>query len=314
MVWETVTVDSPEVDLIKDSVNLDKIYYYALKHACNDWHGVDEDTTTSFFSDNRLLKIWNLYPEIRGPIVSNLILRISRWKDSAPDKVSETLLSNIKQIAKAMHLEMSDNISISWIQTRDLLERNGLLEASDDFKKILSRISENGQTSGLYSFWLKRYMKTLGKGSEEEFEKLYSSIKRAPGATEVRREILRKAIDKCALSEKLLKKIAKSAPISLRRTIVVKLSNQKAEANQILFYRDKTKYSWRSFTEDEFAKARKIVDNTESKLMLFTPVQDTEVQRNLIDSLEKENLVWVVPAVSALNISWLSSMLQSKMD
>ena len=43
---------------------------------------------------------------------------------------------------------------------------------------------------------------------------------------------------------------------------------------------------------------KKVVDRIEAKIMLFVDCTDREVVSNLLDSLSKDNLPWLMPAAS----------------
>jgi hypothetical protein len=211
---------------------------------------------------------------------------------------------------------MSDKKSdttAAWARINDALKSEGYPAVSHNYNDILKSLEDN-QVGEDYHFWVDRYIKTLTSDDEEAFEKLYFSIKRAPGATEVRRFILEAAINKEALSEKILSKIVKSAPISLRRSIVKKLCDQKAECGHILYYEDPSRRRWRNYSDKDFADARKKSDKLEAKLILFAPIQDYKIQSNLIESLDKDNLVWIVPAVSSIGRGYLADKLQRRMS
>lgn len=309
MNFENITVEAKEQSTNQYS---EEIYHYALSEACAGYHW-RSNVIEIFFTEGRILQIWNKYPEFRSDIFNNIILRFSRYSSDMGTLKSQSFKEDCKKIVEQIISDKKSNTTAGWARINDQLKSEGYPAVNYDYNDILKSL-ENNQVGEDYHFWLERYMKTLTSDDEEVFEELYFSIKRAPGATEVRRFILEAAINKEALSEKILSKIVKSAPISLRRSIVENLCSQKRECDNILYYEDPSRRKWRAFSDKDFDDARKKSDKLESKLILFAPIQDYQIQSNLVDSLKKDNLVWIVPAVSSLGRSYLTDRLQRKMS
>lgn len=305
-----ITVESEDVSL--DEAN-SEIYEFALKEACTGYHYYDGKIFSLFFTKNRLLKIWNLYPDLRYGILENVIMRSYSWQGKISKEDSLQMISNCKTICEKIVEDRAGDLSPEWAKTQDRMESLGYISVERDFLGNLEKLSEF-QTGETYNYWLHQYMNTLDSSNEQEFEDLYLSIKRAPGATDVRRVILNAALQKEALSEKILKKIVKSAPITLRRSIVRSLSDQKSSCQHILYYKHESRRQWSRYSKEDFEAAEEKAAKLESKLILFAPVQDVRIQSDLIKSLEKENLVWIVPAVSSLGRSYLSDNLQRRMS
>lgn len=306
---ENITVEAKE-----QSTNqyTEEIYHYALGEACAGYHW-RSNIIEIFFTEGRILQIWNKYPEFRNDIFNNIILRFSRYSRDMGIIKAESFKADCRKIVEQIISDKKSDTTAAWARINDALKAEGYPAVNYDYNDILKSLEDN-QVGEDYHFWADRYIKTLTSDDEEAFEKLYLSIKRAPGATDVRRFILEAAINKEALSEKILSKIVKSAPISLRRSIVEKLCSQKRECDNILYYEDPTKRKWRNFSDKDFADARKKSDKLEAKLILFAPIQDYQIQSNLVESLKKDNLVWIVPAVSSLGRSYLSDRLQRRMS
>ena len=302
------TVEYEDVSL--DETN-SKIYEFALREACTGYC-YDNNIFSLFFTRNRLLKIWNLYPDFRSAILQNVIMRPFSWKNSLSKEESDLLAANCKTICKKIEEDMEGDLSPEWAMTQDRLEDLGYISVERDFTGNLEKLSDN-QTGDAYRYWLDRYLTTLDSSNEQEFERLYLSIKRAKGATEIRRDILNAALRNEALSEKILKKIIKSSPITLRRSIVRSLADEKRSCQNILYYQDESRRNWVGYSDEDFKAAKEKAAKVESKLILFAPVQDSRIQGYLIDVLDKENLVWIVPAVSSIGRSYLSNNLQRRM-
>jgi len=314
MYFGDVTVEAKDVELNSFP---DEVYEYALVHACQEysyWNNNKTSVITSFFTGGRLLKIWNNYPNLRDSIFDNIVLRFSVVDRSLSAKNMVTERQDIRrscsEIAKKILESQSDNFSRHWVDKVDRMVGAGILSKSWDHKSILSSMEEYDEE---YMYWLKKYIKTLKQGDEKAFEELYFSVKRGKGATEVRDFILRKSLEYGALSNKILEKIAKSSPISLRRTIVQWLSADKHDLLNRLSYMKRNDYNG-GYTDEDFKDMQEKADAIDSKLILFAPIQDMNVQIKLVDVLSKDNLVWCVPAVSSLGSSWLSSRLEKNMS
>jgi len=313
--FDEINVDYKDVDLKTDT---DKVYYYALKNAVEEyyyWSDRNSGVIETFFTNGRLLKVWNKYPEFRSSIFDHYIMGYNRVARALGTKeLEEDIKGQCKAIAEKIFESKEGCYDSHWAGTAENLRRMGLGSVSWDYDEILSSLKDE-QTSESFSFWMNRYMASLEEGDEESFESLYLSIKRAKGATEVRESIIRTALAKNALSEKILNKIVKSAPITLRRAIVARLCDEKREVNNKIRYKNKPAETYRGgYSDEDFIGIEEKADALDAKLILFAPIVDMDLQRNLIDYLSKDNLVWVVPAVSQLRSSWLSERLEHKMS
>jgi len=313
--FDEINVDYKEVDLKTDT---DNVYYYALKNSVEEyyyWSDRNSGVIESFFTNGRLLKVWDKYPEFRSSIFDHYIMGYDRVARALGTKeLEEDIKGQCKAIAEKIFESKEGCYDSHWAGTAENLRRMGLGSVSWDYDEILSSLKDE-QTSESFSFWMNRYMASLEEGDEESFESLYLSIKRAKGATEVRESIIRTALAKNALSEKILNKIVKSAPITLRRAIVARLCDEKREVNNKIRYKNKPAETYRGgYSDEDFIGIEEKADALDAKLILFAPIVDMDLQRNLIDYLSKDNLVWVVPAVSQLRSSWLSERLEHKMS
>lgn len=313
--FDEISVDYKDVDLKSD---IDKVYYYALGNAVGEYYYYSDRKTgviEAFFTNGRLLKVWDKYPEFRSSIFDHYILCYNTVERALRTKeLEEDIKGQCKAIAEKILESKEGCYTRLWAGTAESLQRMGLGSISWDFDEILSSL-EGEQTSDDFRFWMIRYMDSLKDGDEESFESLYFSIKRAKGATEVRESIIQTALAKNALSEKILNKIVKSAPITLRRTIVAKLCDEKREVNNKIRHRTQRNNFYRGgYSDEDFIGIEEKADALDAKLILFAPVVDMDLQRNLIGNLNKDNLVWIVPAVSQLGSNWLSERLERKMS
>ena len=203
--FDEISVDYKDVDLKPDT---DKVYYYALKNAVEEYYYYSSSNNDcvieTFFTNGRLLKIWDKYPEFRSSIFEYYILGYNRVRRAlGTDALEKDIKGQCKAIAEKIFESKEGCYDRRWADTAENLQRMGLGSVSWDYDEILSSLKDE-QTSDSFGFWMNRYMASLEEGDEESFESLYFSIKRAKGATEVRESIIRTALAKNALSEKIL--------------------------------------------------------------------------------------------------------------
>ena len=267
----------------------------AISYALNDvldnacyWTGSRE--FAGFFSNNRLLAIWNEYPELREKILNKLVI---------PSKVPRSCLDadvytqQYKQIAKMVFAPIEKSLTLS--DSKLIFSLREVLNLNLDYLGSLKSLSESPNRAP-YDLWLKEGLKN--SLSEDFFNYAFFSVKRAPGSTDIKREIIFAAMERGCLSDSIVNKVVKSSPITLKRAIVKALSNEL----QTLKWGKKD------------PPAQKIMDKVESAIILFAPVQDMEIQDYLVETVSDDNLVWLVPAISMLGHHWVSSKLERRLD
>ena len=130
-------------DIIEQLIfNNSKIYEFALREACTGYC-YDNSIFSLFFTRNRLLKIWNLYPDFRSAILENVIMRPFSWKNSLSKEESDLLAANCKTICKKIEEDMEGNLSPEWAMTQDRLEDLGYISVERDFTGNLEKLSDN---------------------------------------------------------------------------------------------------------------------------------------------------------------------------
>lgn len=287
---------------------------YAVKHAIEDMSNyyVRPEEFASFFENGRLISIWNAFPEHRQTILDSFVIpRRIPW--NLDKDASSSMMEQYKAIAISVHDTVKDSYALSDSYMRVGL--SGILGINHDFKAICEHLIESEDPHNSLEYWRKI---GLDRSDDPEFfEFAYFSIKRAPGSTELKKEVINRASAKRALSSKIIEAIAKSSPITLKRSIVSQLCGELWDVRRdIKSIERKMIAKGLSVEEVEEMKSslKESVDKIQEKLILFAPVVDREVQRSLVDNVCKENLVWLVPAVSRLKGSWLSGRLESRME
>lgn len=154
---------------------------------------------------------------------------------------------------------------------------------------LTEKLSEEAEKTA--SSWMKAGLKH--SSDELFFDYAYDRIKRAPGSAKRKLEVVSCAMSKDALSDSLLRKIAKSSPKSIKRSVVSEL------ASSIRSER---------YSDEESEKAA----NMEKNIMLFVANDDRQILGELIDCLSTDNLPWLMPYVSSY--PYLARRLQYRLE
>jgi|TARA_R110001583_G_scaffold16234_30_gene66423 hypothetical protein len=259
----------------------------------------------SFLNKDNVYYFWNLYPSARPGIISKLSESIeyanSYWRSSAHfDKdFSESILREI-------YSEIPDDENKKNITLRHRISII-INEEIDCLKKIHKYKLMND--NDLYHIW---YRHGLRHSMDSKFfEFALSSVKRAPGSTKIKIDIINAAASNNAIGDNMIKTIAKRGTKTQKRTIVSHLSDTMCGMKRRL----PRVHGHAETSPDASAEqidAQKKIDLLESKLMMFVDCDDTDVVENLMLSLSKDNLPWLMPAAS--KNSYLSSRLQRMIE
>jgi len=257
------------------------------------WSG---EASKKIINDNTFGYIWNTFPLYRERLVSialNAAHGVS-YRDYAlspsfaKDWISKEyeILSNKEKLTAIeldAYLNMQPIADISYSYLDGLMSAN--IECDEEKCEIIKRHG-------------------LEKSRDPEFyDFLFESVPRKVGGTDVKYNILEKAYNNNSLSEKLIKKIAKSSPISLKRKIAQLLSGD------ILIKKGEI-YRNRHATLEEKEARQKNIDHSESLLMLFADVADYYVISSIIEIISKDNIPWIMPSVSKINRSYLTKRVE----
>lgn len=165
-------------------------------------------------------------------------------------------------------------------------------------------------SSGLAKIWLnagRRYSK-----DKELYEYWWKSIKRRPGASNEKLEVISNMSSNNVYSDDILAEVSKRGTKKIKRAMV---SNMSRDINEIRWDIKKIKTELGKDPENDLlkiklSKEQEKFDKIESALMLFADCDDREVISDMIDAVSKDNLTWLIPAAS--NHYYLSRRIESK--
>lgn len=265
---------------------------------CNGYYHPSNHQFSWLVNESTFDGIWNDYPQLRSGLVSFLIncSRHNTYYDSKPLVSGE--FSNKKLASIEASLRSKDD------DVSDLIRRTIIPAIYPDFNyksEIISMMESEGRKP-FYNAWIdlaSNYSK-----DEDLFEFLISNIKREEGATEIKINILNRAFANGVICESSIKKIANSAPISLKRTVVTGL------VSAIKQYRTEIRYKHHPVGQEKSVIEK--CDKVENLAMLFAGLNDRHILRELGVSLSVKNLPWILPA--AANYPWIVKEIQRRID
>lgn len=285
--------------------NKSDLIYFAVKYlttqmASSSFHCRNDNSYGWLITESNIEKLWNDLPEIRINLVRILINCYTRNASSvygshlllSPDFSSQKL----KQI-ESMLLNNEDDDSD---QIRRIIVP--VLYPNYDYKQEITRLSELGRSQLTINNWIE--LASNRSKDEELFEFLLSNIKRVEGATELKVNLLNKAFDNEVICEKYIKKIAVSAPISLKRAVVNGLCQVLGSC--------RSDYRLYNLTEEGKFQLQEKVDKIENLAMMFASLDDSFIIKQLGYNLSVKNLPWVLPA--AAKHPWIVQEIQRRID
>jgi len=273
------------------------------------YHGAaDRAKFDNIFGNDRLLKIWNQFPGLRGNLFKTIITKLSTDKSytysctKLPPDLSSIVRGQCEVIAMKIYKSIEDSFSPEASKIKLALET--ALDMNFDHLSIIKAIESDDPNSLSIDLWIQDGL--MRSHSSAFFDHVYFSVKREPGATDKKIEIIRRASISGSLSDKIILAIAKSAPISLKREVIRHLigvmSGELHTPAHVL-------------RKEIISDTDKIIlDEAESKAMLFAPIQDEEIQRLLLPAISTDNLVWLIPAISSMGNKWLSRDLENRLN
>ena len=281
----------------------DDFYKLALKRLFENIssNGRDSDNK-DVIGDHSFEFFWNEYPASRVSMIHDLCYSYSN------SEVSWRETRYTKEFSQLKLLEISKIIDESE-ESYDLQEKLRIvatLSMDYDFLKACYKYSLDPEKEGVYNAYSK-YALNHSK-DPELFDFLFSKIKRAPGSVKQKTYIIERAIENDALSPKLLGICAKRGTKNMKRTATGFLSSKMSDLKHSLRRYKRNEEAW----QDEISDVEKNIDVLEDKLMLFVDCDDATVVQNLMESLSKDNLPWLMPAAS--KHYYLNSRLQRMID
>jgi len=288
--------------LTLSEANKSDLINYSIKNIVTSmaraWHLCREDNVNSWLiNENTFDALWNYSTDLRQELIFILInCRISNKYGVTP--LMSTEFSNQK-LFQIENMIMNFEDSNSDIIRRIIVP---VIYPNFDYKSEIIRLSEIGRSQEIINHWID--LASNHSADEELFEFLLSSVKRAEGATEIRNNILTKAFNNRVVCNNYIKKVAASAPISIKRTVVQGLSFLIRELQSQVTY----PYS----TSQDTDQLKKKLDNAENLAIMFASLNDRHILKDLGASLSVKNLPWVLPA--AANIPWIAKDIQRRID
>tara|TARA_A200000159_G_C7338331_1_gene346020 strand:- start:7473 stop:8414 length:942 start_codon:yes stop_codon:yes gene_type:complete len=289
---------------VNDNPYLREVFNYAVRNAVSslDSYWSSEDAQ-KIINEYTFPYIWNNFKDIRTSLLSVLIKKAtdggyhSRVKSISEDFAKEFLENLYNEIP--VDFDLSNNrLRISVIPS---------LFEGYDYMRELNRTSLLEDNKEIFGAWKRVAMERSNDSNVYDF--LWSKIKRAKGATDLKKQLLDAAINKDALSASLIKKIAKSSPKSLKRVVVSGISRKVYEQRRLI---RRMSENTLEYTADEVLALQKNVATQEELAMLFVGCDDYSVVESLMDCLSRDNLPWLMPAASGHY--WLSQRLSRTLE
>ncbi len=249
-------------------------------------------------NENNFDAIWNDYSDSRQGLVTTLINCLSRNSYYSKSAAFSNEFSKGKLHLLNDQLMNHDDINSDSIR-RAIVPS---LYSEFDYKSEILRLIELSRDQTVVNAWID--LASNHSKDESLFEFLLSNIKRGEGATELKVNILNKAFRNEVICETFIKKIAASAPISLRRTVVSGLTNLSRD------FQSRLRYG--GYENEDLNLIREKCDKIENLAMMFVSLNDRSILRDLSTSLSIKNLPWILPA--AANYPWIVKDIQRRID
>jgi len=297
-IFDKVVIDN-KFDVSDDFMK--EVMSYAIPHAVDAlesyWRSSDAE---KIVSDSTFGFIWKNYKETRGDL-----LNVAFTVCTSHTRIKSLTEEFCKEFLVNLYALIEDNED-----KEDVSLRIRLLPIADpkfDYLSQLCKFALDSEKIDLYTRWRKAGL--CSSGDSAFYDYLWSKVKRQKGSVDIKINILEHAFDNNALSDSLLKKIAKSSPKNVKRLVTDKISRK------INDKRHRVRRHERDTSDDSLAMAaflKKEVDALEKKIMLFVDCTDREVVSNLMDCLSRDNLPWLMPSASKHH--YLSRRLQQMVD
>jgi len=241
--------------------------------------------------------IWTNYADTREELldVAHSVCSSNTRIKSLTKDFCKSFLSDLYAL-----IEENEDLGLNGLRIRLL----PVVDPNFDYLSRMCKFALDAEKKQLYDLW-----SCAGMSASKDsafFDYLWSKVKRQKGSVNVKLRILEAAFENDAISDVLLKKIAKSSPKNIKRTATHNLSrkiqNRKRDVKR---YKRSDDLKMAAFMQEK-------VDTLERKVMLFVDCIDRDVVSNLFDCLSKDNLPWLMPAAS--HHYWLAQRLQSRLD
>jgi len=290
-------------DFLKDEY-LSAVFSYAVESAVEAFGSYwNSQSAQSIIKENTFNYIWNSFPDHRSNLLDITINAINK------SNYGHRIKSLSEAFCQSFLIELYSKTPVDdKMETNRLRARIATIVDKDfDYLSELHKFSLIEDDENLYELWERV---SMGCSKDEElFDYLWSQVKREKGAIDKKYAILISAMNNGALSDSLVRKIAKSSPKRLKRAIVEGLRSDKQSADRRL----RSLKNQEAADESEMIKAaRETVVRLESRAMLFVGCNDYKVVESLIDCLSRDNLPWLLPSASGHH--WLGQRLNRLID
>ena len=231
--------------------------------------------------------IWNSFPDQRGDLL-NIAIGTSQGSYNRVQSISRSFCEAFLQNLYS-NIPANDNYDSNHLRTRLV----PIVDPKFDYLSELHKYSLSEEDERVYSLWER--VATQSSKDENLFDYLWSRVKREKGATDHKERIVKAAMGNSALSDTLIKKIAKSSPKRIKRAVVSILRDEIETQNRIL---RRAEASPETAEVEHIAEAKEKLDKLEARAMLFVGCTDYNVVESLIDCLSRDNLPWLMPSDS----------------
>lgn len=317
-VFDRIEISS-EFEISDDFVK--NLLEYAIPQAVTDMSSYwRSERAEKIITDKTFLYLWTSYPSSRDELLElaiGIASGVRREALSLPQEFCRSFISSLYSLIDTPKEQVSAATAFTSLDFCEEKLRVKLLPIADksfDYLKELCKHSlfEAGGESNRFRLWKNAGMHTSSDPAFYDY--LWAKVKREPGSVDAKLTILSAADDNNALSDSLIKNIAKSSPKRIKRSITGILS---ASVNTLKHKRDRLSLECVGEAvpygaASDLAAAKEMVDKAESKIMLFVDCTDRVVVSNLLGCLSKENLPWLMP--SASKHYYLSRQLQQMLE
>jgi hypothetical protein len=186
-----------------------------------------------------------------------------------------------------------------------------LIPGEFDYLHEIKKLGVLGEDALISKRWL-----SAGKvrsKNRELYEYWWSSIKRRPGASSERLEVIHKMNTNGVYSDSILGEVSKRGTKKVKRSLVSNISREMSDIGWKIkrVKKEVEKDPSNELLVEKLAKSKEIFDKMEAAIMLFADCDDKEIVSEMIDAVSKENLTWLIPAAS--KYYYLSRRIESKL-
>ena len=271
------------------------------------WHGLSL-LKKSVISQKTFPFLWNNDVSKRSMLVNELCSRDNGLSRQYRSGLAIIVSAELERI---FNVEVESNFYPNF--KRDCVEYRiklaNLLPGDFDYLHEIKKLDPTKDEQYI-NLWMR-----AGRRSSKDpnfYDYWWSSIKRRPGASNEKLEVISRMDSANIYSDAILSEVSKRGTKKVKRALVSRLAR---DINSQVW---DIKSAERSLKEDpdqkelllKLNKWKENFDNLESALMLFADCDDREILSDMIDAVSHENLTWLIPAAS--KHYYLSRRIESK--